>query len=221
MIKTKKQLLFLRILLGVLIVCNMAVIFLFSSQSASKSSLLSRKVTIAIVEIFTKGDKEDGSNVTPPETSDDAPADGLTEEQISLVNKSHGTIRKIAHMLEFGSLATLIFLFLITWQGNLLWRYATSLGGALIYAATDELHQLFRDGRGSNLKDVGIDFAGAFIACTLALIVVLLIRKIKQKKENCSSNKEPKQAFLSRILQIFSRLQSFLSNQISKMKSKK
>ena len=199
--KREKQVLLLRILLGVLIVCNMAVIFLFSSQSAKKSAAISQKVTNAVVETVTKdyGEKPAG-------------------EQNAIVRKAHTPIRKLAHMLEFGSLATLSFLFLITWRGKILWRYAASLGFALVYAATDELHQLFSDGRGARLSDVFIDFSGAFIACTLTLIIVILVRGINKKATGDSPIEEQKPAVIVCVSQAFSRFQSLMLKQISKLK---
>ena len=234
MIKKEKRVLLLRILLGVLIVCNMAVVFLFSSQNGIKSALVSQKVTINFVELIPKDffdktteppeeigttpptpsqkpdstkptettpapDETEPEETTPEETTPEEttpeqttpeettpeekpkdPMEELTEEQVELVNKMHTPVRKLAHMAEFGSLASLAFLFLLTWAGKVLWRYAASLGFALIYAATDELHQLFSDGRGARLSDVLIDFTGAFIACTLLLIVVIVIRRQKR-----------------------------------------
>ena len=236
MIQKEKRILRLRILLGVLIICNMAVVFLFSSQSALKSALLSQKVTINFVELIPKDYFE--KNTEPPEeivTSTPAPSqkpestkpsemtpkpeetkpapeettpkpevttpppevttptpeettpekpkeepenplDKLTEEQVALVNKMHTPIRKLAHMIEFGSLAFLVFLFLLTWQGGVLWRYVASLGFAFVYAVLDEWHQLFEEGRGSQFSDVIIDSIGAFITCTLLLIAVIILR---------------------------------------------
>lgn len=236
--KKEKQVLLLRILLGILIVCNMVMIFLFSSQNGKKSAAVSQKVTINMVgmipkdylekiteapeDISTTGtvpsakpnstkpiettpeepapeettpeettpEESTPEETTPEETTPEEttpeettpkkpkdPKDELTKEQLALVRKWHTPIRKLAHMLEFGSLATLAFLLLLTWSGKILWRYAASLGFAFVYAATDELHQLFQDGRGARFEDVAIDFAGAFVACTLLLIIVFLVRR--------------------------------------------
>lgn len=236
--KKEKQVLLLRILLGILIVCNMVMIFLFSSQNGKKSAAVSQKVTINMVgmipkdylekiteapeDISTTGtvpsakpnstkpiettpeepapeettpEESTPEETTPEETTPEEttpeettpeettpekpkdPKDELTKEQLALVRKWHTPIRKLAHMLEFGSLATLAFLLLLTWSGKILWRYAASLGFAFVYAATDELHQLFQDGRGARFEDVAIDFAGAFVACTLLLIIVLVVRR--------------------------------------------
>ena len=285
MAKKEKRLLFWRIVLGVLIVCNMAVVFLFSSQSGTKSAAVSQKVTANMVELIpkdyldkvTEPPKQSGTTTpskkpsstkptqttpitTPPEEispeeiapeqttpevttpevttpevttpevttpeittnekkpNQKEPQKELSKEQLALIKKWHTPIRKLAHMAEFGSLASLAFLFLLTWGGKILWRYAASLGFALVYAATDELHQLFRDGRGARLSDVAIDFAGAFIACTLALIVVMLVRRIKKSKTTDSSAEAQKPALFARVSQIFLRFLSFVSNQISKIK---
>ena len=269
MTKQKKQLLVWRILLGILIVCNMAMVFLFSSQNATQSAAISEKVAAGVVEMLPlkptekqekKEDKEvtttrpkknnsNSSNKKPsvepsqeetaaPSVEETAPvvmtpevtapvddtnykdsAEKLTAEQLALLQKMHTPIRKLAHMLEFGLLATLCFLFLLTWRGKLLWRYVVALGVALLYAAADEFHQLFRDGRGGLLSDVLIDFLGAFIACTVALGIVVLIRQIKKSKNTDSNPKTKKDAFFARVAQIFSQLSEHVLNQISKIKN--
>lgn len=217
--KKNKRVLFWRILLAVLIVCNMAVIFLFSSQNGAKSADVSKRFVISFVEMISKWiesrpetpETTPEETVTPPEGSDATtpveppegttppeettpkeeittpeetkpkdPMEHLTEEQKEMVNKAHKPVRKLAHMLEFGSLAALSLLLLLTWPGKLLWRYAASLGFTLLYAATDELHQLFSQGRGARLSDVAIDFAGAFITSTLLLAIVVAIRHSKR-----------------------------------------
>ena len=161
--KKEKRVLFLRILLGVLIVCNMAAIFLFSSQSGTKSDAVSQKVTGVVAQTLAK-DYDEKS----------------VEEQDAILQQMHKPIRKLAHMLEFGALAVLAFFFLLTWPGKILWHYAASLGFAFVYAGVDEFHQLFREDRGARLSDVFIDFAGAFIACTLLLAIVVLVRRSKR-----------------------------------------
>ena len=239
MTKKNKRLLLWRLLLGVLIVCNMVMVFWFSSQNGEKSSALSEKVTILLVEIFAKdpepttppANDTDTEIPVPPENTDSTdsteppvteppvtepteppvtdpieppttdptepeqggadveettppaqepepedPMEGLTEEEKALVMQTHTPIRKLAHFLEFASLGALVLLLLTSWSGKLWWRYAASLGFALIYAISDELHQLFRDGRGAQVSDVVTDFVGAFTACTLLLVIVIVIR---------------------------------------------
>lgn len=236
--KNKKQMLALRILLGILIVCNMAVIFLLSSQSSTQSSALSQKITVAIARILPKeyfsesasGNKENSdkntiSNQKPnldnstgtPSDSNKENEEALTKEQEAFVRKSHTHIRKLAHMIEFGALATLAFLFLVTWRGNLLWRYAASLGFAFLYAATDEFHQQFSKGRGALFSDVIIDFYGALIACTVALIVVIVVRRIQTPKNERLSIAEELSLCFTQVSKTFSRCREFVSKQISKL----
>ena len=263
MTKKEKRALVWRILLGILIVCNMAVIFLLSSQTSAQSSALSKKITAAIVRILPEdyvekllnNNRNDGNKTetsttqkpnaekpketTPEETKPQEtkpegtkpeettpskeqkpqkPKEPLTKEQEALARKSHTPIRKLAHMLEFGSLATLALLFLITWPGKLWWRYAASLGFALVYAATDEFHQQFIKGRGALFSDVKIDFLGAFIACTIALVIVIIVRQCKKPASAQVPLAEKISALRAWISKTFSRCFGFLSKQISKLK---
>ena len=261
--KKQRRVLFWRILLVILILCNMAVVYMFSAHNRTKSAAVSQRVTIAIIELISKfrdNDKEEattepaadlttptedltapepmdppaGGEVTTPSQGEDVtdptdspaseeettptegtdepepedtsleeestpveevttpepeieteppkkdPLEDLTPEQVAMVNKAHTPVRKLAHMAEFGSLGALMFLFLLTWRGRFWWRYLTSLGFALAYAATDELHQLFSDGRGARFSDVCIDFTGAFITCTLLLTFAIALRRSRR-----------------------------------------
>ena len=72
-------------------------------------------------------------------------------------------VRKAGHMAVFGILALLL------WRavaGTTAWRrpWAWALALAVLYAATDELHQGFVAGRHAAAVDVGIDATGALIA---------------------------------------------------------
>ena len=164
--KKNRHIILLRILLCVLIVANMTVIFIFSAQSGKESDQTSGKVTQAVAEVTVKD-------------FDKKPA----AEQTQIVEKLHLPVRKIAHMLEFGSLGALILLLLLTWHGSLLWRYAASLLATFLYACSDEWHQSLSEGRGPQFQDVLIDLFGALISCTLLLCTVLLIRHHKRKQK--------------------------------------
>ena len=122
--KKSKRIVFLRILLGMLILANMTLIFIFSAQTGVESGKTSGKVTEVVAEVTVKDFEK-------------KPID----EQTQILEKLHHPVRKIAHMLEFGSLGALILLFLLTWRGKLFWQYPTSLGVTFLYACTDEWHQ--------------------------------------------------------------------------------
>ncbi len=98
------------------------------------------------------------------------------------VNETEGgghLLRKLAHFSEFACLG-----FLLCWLAGMLGEVGFHLAsmplfGGLAAACVDETIQLFIAGRGSSLKDVWIDTAGA-----AAGILILLIghHYIKNKK---------------------------------------
>ncbi len=155
--------LWLRILLGILILCNMAAIFYFSEQDGSQSTKTSGRVTKTVAAV-----------VVPDFQQKPAP------EQAQIIEQLHPTVRKLAHMAEFGSLSALSFLFLLTFSGNVFAKFGYSLAFTGIYAATDEFHQMLSAGRNPSAYDVGIDLLGAVIATGILLCTALLIKKTKQ-----------------------------------------
>ena len=164
--KKNKHIILIRVLLSLLILANMTVIFIFSSQNGKESDKTSGKVTQVVAEVTVKD-----FNKKP------------AVEQTQIIQKLHLPVRKVAHMLEFGSLGALILLLLVTWQGKLVLRYSASLLSTLLYACTDEWHQSLSEGRGPQFKDILIDLCGALITCTLLLCLILLIRHHKRKQK--------------------------------------
>ena len=86
-------------------------------------------------------------------------------------------VRKLGHMAVFGILALLLWRALATTTN---WRrpWAWGLALAILYAATDELHQAFVETRNPSLVDVGIDAAGALIA----VAAVWLVRTVQSRR---------------------------------------
>ncbi len=152
----------MRCTLGVLIFLNMLVIFLFSEQTGTESGKVSSEVTQTVAEITVKDFAEKPKS-----------------EQKQIVDRLHLPIRKLAHMLEFGTLGALVFLLLLTWKHWTLLRYALSLIATFLYACTDEWHQSVTAHRGSKFTDVLIDTAGAAISCTVILLITLIVIKRK------------------------------------------
>ncbi|MBQ3559371.1 MAG: VanZ family protein [Agathobacter sp.] len=85
-------------------------------------------------------------------------------------------IRKLAHMTEFGLLAVLVFAAIrfYTQIDTQKKRYLCAWLAAVVYAASDEFHQLFVPGRSGNLFDVGVDTCGI----TIALVLLYFVRRI-------------------------------------------
>ena len=158
--KTKKRLLALRLILGILIIANLVMIFHFSAQNGSSSDQTSGRVAKAVAGIIIK-DYEEKSEA----------------EQEEILNTLHPIIRKLAHMTEFGSLGALIFLLLLTWKNILILQYADALLLVLTAAAIDEYSQTLSVGRAAQLLDVGIDLLGAVICCSAILLFTVLVRR--------------------------------------------
>ena len=79
-------------------------------------------------------------------------------------------VRKLGHMAVFGILALLLWRAVAattTWRRPWAWGLAL----AVLYAATDELHQAFVETRHPSPLDVGIDAAGALIAVVAVLFI--------------------------------------------------
>lgn len=98
-------------------------------------------------------------------------------------------IRKYAHMTEFfglGLTSALFFFELFRPRKKRFvdaplesWLFCT------IYACTDELHQLFVEGRASRVTDVGVDAIGftlAVLAVTGGAALIKYVREQKEKK---------------------------------------
>jgi hypothetical protein len=78
-------------------------------------------------------------------------------------------LRKIAHMVEFG------LLWWLWWRALGFGHPAPSIAIALLYAASDEIHQSFVEGRNGSPWDFAIDSLGVGIA---GLLVVLWHRRV-------------------------------------------
>ena len=89
-------------------------------------------------------------------------------------------IRKIAHMTEFGILFLLILIPAALIIKKLSLRACITLSITLLYAVSDEIHQLFVPGRSGMLRDVLIDLFGALIALGLYLVIYIIIRTVRK-----------------------------------------
>lgn len=91
-------------------------------------------------------------------------------------------LRKLAHMVEFGTLALLLWqAFGQHWRADRAALLAAALT-ALAYAASDEYHQGFITGRTASVRDVGFDLAGILIAVALASVWRRRTRSANKKR---------------------------------------
>jgi len=85
-------------------------------------------------------------------------------------------LRKCGHMAEFAVLAVVLALFVRSVSER--FRKFIPFVFTVLYAATDELHQMFVPGRGPAVTDVFIDAVGAAIGITV------LYMFLKRRKSN-------------------------------------
>lgn len=87
------------------------------------------------------------------------------------LHSAHTIIRKLAHLTEFGIFSATVFHGLRGPRQGWRWDWAVlTLLIAAAYAGLDEWHQSFVPLRESRMRDVLIDFLGAFLAQTLVWI---------------------------------------------------
>ncbi len=131
----------------------LVLIFYLSSQPAVQSDGLSKKVTEIIIEKV-------GSVV---------PLDNETSTTADLVARFNHVVRKFAHFSIYFVLGILMINALrvsgvIGFKGFLF-----SLVFCILYAISDEVHQVFVPGRGAQVTDVLIDSLGAFVGIGMYL----------------------------------------------------
>lgn len=159
-----KKIVILRIITAALIVCNMAAIFSFSAQKAQQSQNTSSSVIESMVKLI-HGDFDFWSEEKKEET----------------VESYQRLVRKLAHMTEYASLGAMTCAFVLTFKKVKKGAVLCAVFCAL-YAASDEIHQLFVPGRSGQLSDVLIDTAGAVLGIFVMGLLVLTFVKIKRSK---------------------------------------
>ncbi len=147
----------------IIIIIWMILIFLFSQADAIKSTEQSDAVIIKTAEIIKKEE--------------------LTkEEKEEIIPKYMNIVRKSAHFFLYFILAILIFVFVYRRCDLSIKTVLITLFICLLYATSDELHQLFVSGRSGELRDICIDGCGSLLGELLISLLMILKNKIKEKK---------------------------------------
>lgn len=105
----------------------------------------------------------------------------VIQESKSSFEQVNVFIRKSAHAFEFFILAILLAWVLIEYH-ILGWKVTVmTLLAVLLYAMSDEFHQLFVEGRSARIFDVTVDFVGGVIGISFVQLI-LKIRQIKSRR---------------------------------------
>ena len=161
-----------RIIFGILTIATCIIIFIFSSQDGEKSGLTSRGFVRKIIEIT-----------------------GITnnlneEEKENLIENCQFVVRKLAHFSIYTILGINTLGFVSTYKKlKLKKQIVITFLFVVMYASSDEFHQMFSGGRTASPKDVCIDSVGVLFGVCIYLIVEKIIKRIrhKQLKNNTKS----------------------------------
>ncbi len=147
----------------ILVILWMFVIFSFSSADGNTSSSMSNRFIIRLTETVKR--------------------QKLTEaEKEKILERFDPFVRKAAHFIEFFILAILVFITLKDFNltNKDLLTYTMLI--CILYATSDELHQLFVSRRAGRIFDVFIDSLGSLLAVSISLF----INKLRKEKLNKS-----------------------------------
>ncbi len=175
--KMTKRGLIRRIWIGIgITILWMILIFWFSAQDSTDSGTLSGNLLRRILKLFIRNWKD----LSAP-------------ERWRYITQLHTLFRKLGHFTEYTVLGTLLaltmrriekFIHRSRQTRPIVWAFWLPALLALLYAASDELHQRFVPGRSCELRDVCIDFSGACLGIIIAgLIMRLIVRITHEEKE--------------------------------------
>ncbi len=153
-----------KVLSTALVIIWMITIFYFSHQQGTGSSSTSKNVSMIIVNILDIKNE-------------------MTEEQKEeIVETIEPVIRKLAHytLYMLGGILIINSVNAYIKEDIKTIRYSSLIG--VIYAISDELHQLFINGRSGKIIDVVIDSIGIFTGIAMYLLMKKIIMNIVKEK---------------------------------------
>ena len=147
---------------AVLLVLWMGFIFSMSCENAEESSNTSGQ-TIRVVLSAVPGFEEQ------PE-----------EVKVNIIEKLQFIVRKSAHFIGYMILGILASGLILQYE-NINKKYPLAFLICVIYAISDEIHQLFVPGRAGQVRDVLIDSAGSLLGIIIVMAFVKILIKINKK----------------------------------------
>lgn len=154
----------LRIVLLILLFGTFYIIFGFSSQDGEESGGISSRVTEFILE-----KSNTYKNIEE-------------NRQDEIFERTEKIIRKIAHFSIYALVGFLLMGLVSTFKLKEKTRILISLILGVLYAASDEIHQLFSPGRSAQITDVYIDTLGVLVGIFVILLFIKVFEKMKLQK---------------------------------------
>jgi len=100
------------------------------------------------------------------------------EEEITIISNTSFIIRKLAHFTIYFILGILAYLTLNSYSIKKSFYYSVVF--CVIYAVSDEIHQLFLEGRAFKLLDIIIDTSGSVFGIIIVKYKDKIIRNVKK-----------------------------------------
>ena len=147
---------------AVLLVLWMGFIFSMSCENAEKSSNTSGQTIRVVLSAVPEFEKQ-------PE-----------EVKVIIIEKLQFIVRKSAHFIGYMILGILASGLILQYE-NINKKYPLAFLICVIYAISDEIHQLFVPGRSGQVRDVLIDSAGSLLGIILVMAFVKILIKFNKK----------------------------------------
>ena len=146
----------------VLLVLWMGFIFSMSCENAEESSNTSGQTIKVVLSTVPEFEKQ-------PE-----------EVKVNIIEELQFIVRKSAHFIGYMILGILASGLILQYE-NINKKYPLAFLICVIYAISDEIHQLFVPGRAGQVRDVLIDSAGSLLGIILVMAFEKLLIKFNKK----------------------------------------
>lgn len=143
----------------IFIIIWLFIIFSFSAEDATKSEHRSDEVIINAVETITREEIPENQRQK------------IIDEYIVIVRKS-------AHFFLYFILAIIVFILYKRIFGLNSKSFIYTIIFCFIYACSDEIHQLFINGRTARIFDIFVDTSGALLSTTILTLIFYLKNKL-------------------------------------------
>jgi VanZ family protein len=154
----------IRIILILLLAITFIVIFNFSNEDSIKSGNTSKKITNEITKNIDSIQKLD------------------KVEKTKELDRIESIIRKIAHFSLYTLVGILLMAICSTYNLNEIIRIIISLLSGIVYAISDEIHQMFIAGRTAKPTDVFIDTLGVILGIVITMLILKIVSNRNKSK---------------------------------------
>ena len=146
----------IRAVLLILVIVISSIIFGFSAQDGETSGGISKGVITIIADVFNLNG--DTRNI--------------------FIEKGEGVIRKLAHFGIYTLLGLASMGFIATFNLKRKNQILITIIWGFLYASTDELHQMFINGRNASFLDVLLDTSGVIFGILLIIIYFKIHKRL-------------------------------------------